>query len=622
MNVTTPRILTAAATPVIGAGLAAGGIEWDPLLLGVSIAGVLAVAVGWVVSRYDAHSPVGPAVAWSVAAIVAVGLHDLLGALPWSVGLWPFNLVGILGLLLVFPDGPQRGRLWAALPWSFAVSAAGLQIALWGATSDGGRVTGTEPAPWRLGIGTAAMALLGATMILAVASVVVRHRRGTVRTRQQIRWLMLAGIVVVVLLVGGWIAEALGAGLLPAYAPFLGAISITVPAAVGVAIVRYDLFDVDRLLSTAVAWLVTVAMSAGVFALVVFLVGEAVAVGGGPRNSVAAFVTALVFLPLQRFLAERVGRLVDHDRFVALANVDRFAADVRRGRRAPEEVEEVLREVQNDPGLVVQVRTPSGRWARLDGTPVSQPSGLALEADGEAVAMIHLGWDSRRARRRLADVAKAAWVPIEVSRLQLGLREALEQAKDSRTRLAVVAAEERRRLERDLHDRAQQRIVASAMSLRLLQARLPEAESNELESTVRELKATVDELRQIAHGVRPSQLDDGLEPALAQILETCPLPVDLDIDEPAGLDNARRLTAYLVVNEAIVNALKHACAARIRVRIRPHAGRLSVMVSDDGVGGVPADAPLTALRDRVLSVGGTLMCSSPVGSGTTVEAVL
>ncbi len=619
---TIPRLLTVAASVVVVAALVISAVERSLALAELSVAAAFAAAVGWVIAWRDARTPVAPAAAWSVAAIVAVQLHGRLGSIPWSTGTWPLNLAGVFALLLVFPDGPRPGRLWSTLPWTFALATLGLQVALWGSTQETGRVTGWEPAGWRLAVGNVAMILLGATMILAVSSLVVRYRRGGARTRQQIRWLMLAGLVVVILLIGGWVAEANGATIAVAYTPFLAAIATLVPTAVGIAIVRYDLFDVDRLLSGTVAWVLTVTVSAGIFALVVFLVGQAVALGGGPRSSIAAFAAALLFLPLQRFIAIWVGRVVDRDRFVAQATVERFAADVRSGRRQPEEIESVLQGVQGDPDLVLYVRTALGGWSRLDGCDVSQPDGFALEAGGEVVAVIHLGWDSRRARRRVADVAKAAWVPIEVSRLQLGMREALEQAQESRRRLAVATADERRRLERDLHDRAQQRIVASAMSLKLLQERLPSEEAAELEVTVRELKETVDELRKIAHGVRPRQLDDGLEPALAAVRETCPIPVELDVDALPSVSDAQKLTAYLVVNEAVVNVLKHAHASHIKIKVTAKGARLAVEVTDDGIGGLPSDAPLLALRDRILSVGGSLNVNSPPGVGTTIAAVL
>ena len=194
-------------------------------------------------------------------------------------------------------------------------------------------------------------------------------------------------------------------------------------------------------------------------------------------------------------------------------------------------------------------------------------------------------------------------MPIEVSRLRLGLRDALTEAEASRGRLAEAATEERRRLEHDLHDGAQQRIVATGMRLRLMQERLPAAESAEVDIAVKELQETVDELRRIAQGVRPSQLDDGLASALAAVKEATPLPMSLEVAALPYMNDTRALTAYLVVSEAVTNALKHARASNLTVKVTPLHDRLAVEVADDGIGGLADDAPLPALRDRVLSVG-------------------
>lgn len=311
-----------------------------------------------------------------------------------------------------------------------------------GAKQVDGELMGGPPAPWLAPVAIVSVLAVAGCMFLGLVSLVLRHRRGSGRTRRQIRWLTLAGVAVVILLVAGWVAEAMGASIDAAYTPFLLAIIVSVPAAVGVAIVRYDLLDVDRLLSGTAAWLVTAVVSAGIFGLVVYGVGHAVSAGTGLSSAIAAFVTALVLLPLQRHVASWVGRAVDRDRYVAVATVEGFAADVRAGIRQPEEIEAVLRQVQDDPELVVQVAGSDGGWMLLDGSPVPEPTGFALQAGDEVVARVRLGWDTARARRRLADVAKAAWVPVEVSRL----REALAAVEASRGRLVEATTVERRRL--------------------------------------------------------------------------------------------------------------------------------------------------------------------------------
>ena len=619
----TVRLLTGLATLAVLASAAYVAALADWVTAAACAACTFAVAVGWVIVRHDATSSVGPALAWTTAAIAVVTAHvGPLAELPWSSGAWPLNLAGLLALMLVFPDGALSGPVWRAVPWVFGAATVGMVAVQWGGRQVDGEVVGGPHGAWVPWVAVASLLTIGFSMVLAAASLVVRYRRGTRRTRQQTRWLLLAGIVVVVLLAGGWVAEALGASLNEAYIPFLVAIVVLVPTAVGISIVRYDLFDVDRLLTGATAWLVTVVVSAAVFGGAVYGVSHAVSIGTGLTSGVAAFVTALTLLPLQRHIASFVGRVVDRDRHVAVAEVERFAADVRAGRRQPEEIEAVLRKVQDDPDLVVHLARPDGRWSTLDGESVAEPpDGFAIEAGGDVIARVSLGWDSARARRRIADVARAAWVPLEVTRLRLVLREALTETEASRRRLVEASAAERRKLERDLHDGAQQRIVATGMRLRLLQEQLPADQAAEVDAAVAELQGTVDELRRIAQGVRPILLDDGLAAALAAVQVSSPIPFDLTLGDLPVVSDLRALTAYLVVTEAVANALKHARASRISVTVSARDDRLVVEVVDDGVG-VPANAPLTALRDRILSVGGTLGIRSTPGGGTTIQALV
>ena len=181
-------------------------------------------------------------------------------------------------------------------------------------------------------VGGVAIAVVGASLVLAVVSVVVRYRSGGERIRLQIRWLMLAGAAVVVLLMAGWVAQNVFGATTLVYMPFLFAIVLLVPLAVAVAVTRYDLFDIDRLLGQSVIWFVTLACSAAVFGLVVVLVSQLVHEVTAAGSAAAAFVTALALLPLHRLVNDFVGRLVDPDRYLAVAAVERFAADVRAGR--------------------------------------------------------------------------------------------------------------------------------------------------------------------------------------------------------------------------------------------------------------------------------------------------
>lgn len=593
-------------------GLAAG----DYVAAGVNATGLVALAMAWVIVARLPASPVGPALAWcsgalgvvlSVDAVAAGAFGDYPAARAHVVddAIWPINLAGLLALLLVFPDGRLRGRPWNFVPWVFTLGGVLILSGLWG---------GEEPAGAAIVGVLLGLALVGLSMMLAIASVFIRYRRGSHLERMQLRWLLLAGALVVVLLVIGWALEARGASLVVAYAPFLMGIAVLVPLSVGVAVVRHDLFDIDRILSDGAAWFLTLLASAATFGASVFAVGHVVQRHTAISSTAAAFVTALILLPTHRFVSERIARVVDRDRHVAVAQVERFAAQVRAGQRQPEEIESALREAQGDPALRLVLADGQG-WVDLSGQAVDLPGGVVLENGGDSVARLVLSHDSARSRRRAAALIQAGWVSIEVSRLRLGLRQ-------SQTRLAEASAAERRRLERDLHDGAQQRIVAIGMRLRSLQRGLGPRQASEVDTAVTELEETVKELRRLARGVRPTRLDDGLGPALEQLKRSSPVPLDLAVGELGAIDDFRTLTAYLIASEAVANALKHAQASRIRVSVERMGDLLAVQVVDDGVGGVPSHGSLTALRDRVSSIGGRITVESPARMGTTITAVL
>ncbi|MDI2125485.1 sensor histidine kinase [Yinghuangia seranimata] len=390
---------------------------------------------------------------------------------------------------------------------------------------------------------------------------------------------------------------------------------------------RHDLFDVDRLMGETLAWLLTTLVSAGVFAAVVFGLGAAVGASGAVGGGGAAFAVALLVLPLHRRVQAAVGRVVDRERYVHAARIQQFVRDVRDGTAAPEDVETVLRDTLDDPGLTLWLKLPGSTadgYVDPSGTAVAAPPDggrIPLRSGPAEVGLVVLGRTSARRQRRARELVALAALPIEVSRLRLELRAALEDARTSRARLVQAATEERRRLERDLHDGAQQQIVAAGMRLRSVQRRLESGspEHRELDAAVEALEASIAELRSLAHGLRPSRLDDGLPAALASLVADSPVPVRLSVAD-VPLPEVLATTLYFVVAEAYANALKHAAAGELTVEVAHTGDALTVLVADDGVGG--AHGPMTSVRDRVTSVGGEFAIESPDGVGTTVKAVI
>jgi signal transduction histidine kinase len=189
----------------------------------------------------------------------------------------------------------------------------------------------------------------------------------------------------------------------------------------------------------------------------------------------------------------------------------------------------------------------------------------------------------------------------------------------------AAADETRRRIERDLHDGTQQRLVSIAVALRATQAKLP-AELHEvraqLSQSVEGPAGAVEDLQEISRGIHPAILSKGgLKPALKALARRSPVPVELDVRAPR-LPEAVEAAAYYVVSEALTNAAKHAHASVVEVVLEADARRVELAVRDDGVGGADAarGSGLVGLRDRVEALGGTLEISSELGRGTALRA--
>jgi signal transduction histidine kinase len=194
-------------------------------------------------------------------------------------------------------------------------------------------------------------------------------------------------------------------------------------------------------------------------------------------------------------------------------------------------------------------------------------------------------------------------------------------------RIIEAGDRERRRLERDLHDGAQQRLVSLALQLSTLRRQLASGSEEELllAAAQDELAASLAELRDLAHGIHPAVLTDrGLGAALESLAARSSLPVDVAVAVAERMPAAAEVAAYYLVAEALTNAAKHARATRVTVRAFVAGVRLVVVVTDDGAGGasMAAGSGLRGLADRVEALGGTLRVSSPAGGGTSLRAAI
>ena len=228
--------------------------------------------------------------------------------------------------------------------------------------------------------------------------------------------------------------------------------------------------------------------------------------------------------------------------------------------------------------------------------------------------------------RLVLEALDSGRLAFEIAALQVDLRRQVDELDASRARVAAIADQERRRLARDLHDGAQQRLVTVGLTLRHVQHTLdgsaPEA-IHDLDEAVGELAHAIDDLRELAGGLRPSSLDHGLRAALDDLASRTPTPVRLDVTTERFTPEIET-AAYFIAAEGLTNAVKHAQARRIVLAVAHDAGQLVVAVDDDGMGGadVRRGTGLLGLADRARSHGGTLEITSHPGAGTSLRAIL
>lgn len=250
--------------------------------------------------------------------------------------------------------------------------------------------------------------------------------------------------------------------------------------------------------------------------------------------------------------------------------------------------------------------------------PVASPTGMPI-------ALIRHDRVLTDNMRLLDGVSSALRLSVDNGRLRSEIERTLEQVRQSRSRIVEAGDEARRRIERDLHDGAQQHLVSLGMRLRLVaneaRDRGSEQLGAELDGTIAMLNQALKELRELAHGIHPSLLSSGgLALAVPELAGRCPVPVELDVQAEGRLPEVVESTAYFVVAETLANIAKHSHATRAWVRARVHDGELELVVRDNGVGGANAEGSgIVGISDRVDAVGGRLEVESQPGAGTTIS---
>ena len=289
---------------------------------------------------------------------------------------------------------------------------------------------------------------------------------------------------------------------------------------------------------------------------------------------------------------------------------------------------ERLARVLGDPTLDVAYRLDDGRYVDAAGQPLELPQGphraiTLVTAQGEEVAALVHDPALLDEPALVEAVRATAGLVLENERLAAEVRSQLAEVRASRTRIVAATDAARRRIERNLHDGAQQRLVTLSIALGLAASRDDVPDSDVLARAQDEVEDAIAELRELARGIHPTLLrDDGLEAAVEALALRTPLPVTVEGSVGDRLPDAVELAAYFLVSEALTNVAKHASASEVTVRLERQADTLRVAVVDDGVGGAraAADSGLAGLQDRLEVLDAKLVVESEPGGGTSISA--
>ncbi|MBA2577218.1 MAG: hypothetical protein H0V05_11365 [Euzebyaceae bacterium] len=586
-----------------------------------------------------------------VSAVMFFGRQygRVAGPLPGAswigwIGVWPLPLaIALFGwAFMAFPHGRMLSLRWRRAGVTMVAVAAlmATMSALWPVDHDRIGLVSSHPfdLPGAAVVGRLWPYLLPnytLFQVLWTAAVVVRLRRARGDEARQMRWVVYATVMAMVVLVTGLVV--FGSSV-----PGLLAVPL-IPVAAGIAILKYRLYDIDPVINkTLVIGFLVLVVTVGYVGIVVG-VGALIPVGSGWLSLLTTAVVAVAFEPLRRRAQRLADRLVYGHRATPYEALSQLSAQLDE---APEDLlDGIAATIANAIGateVVVWVGEethllPQAGWPRRPDPPESSGLGELDRGPHRHVRpVVHHG--TVLGAITLRKPVGEALTPGEARLLgdllaQTGLVIAQQQQAQELQAAArrIVTAQDaaRRRIERDLHDGAQQRLVTMGLELGSLEEQAKATGAPELAARVRAvrsqlLEATA-ELRELARGLHPMVLtQSGLEPALRMLADRSAIPSRLTVALAGRLPPEVETTAYYVVSEALTNAARHSGAGVVTVEIVKVAAGLQVQVSDDGCGGARqgVGSGLQGLQDRLAAVGATLSLDSPVGGGTRIRTVL
>ncbi len=648
-----------------------------PVFLGALITGILGVLIA-------ARRPRNP-IGWLLLAIAAgdaiylatdyVAMRGLLtGASPRSWVVWPswvFNISSTLGVILLgfvillFPNGRllpgPRWRWTARVVFVIALVAKASSVIALAPIQLSPRLP-SVPNPLAVtaldGLTNGNGPLLVISLLLVfgilVAAVVVRFRRSRGEERSQLRWFAYAaaaslGLILLVFPIGALGSEASNV----AWAVGASALSVLVPATIGLAIMRHGLYDIDVFVSRSIVYGSLAIFITAVYVGIAVGIGTLVGSGGKPNLGLSILATAIVavgFQPVRERVQKVANRLVYGKRATPYDVLSQFSERVAESY-ASEEVLPRMAQVlaEGTAADLAEVWLRSGELLRraaafplaslvpgpvqLEGTgqPTIPYAGRTVEVRHQGELLGALAVTKRRGEsltpmeiKLMDDLAHQAGLVLKNVGLTADLQARLEDLRASRQRLVAAQDGERRRLERNLHDGAQQHLVALKVKLGLVEM-LALKNPEKARATIQQLKGDADEaletLRDLARGIYPPLLADrGLAAAIEAQARKATIPVSVGADGISRYPQETEAAVYFCCLEALQNAQKYAAATQVSIRLHAADRSLRFEVADDGCGFDVATAShgagLTNMRDRLDALGGTFEIVSNVGRGS------
>ena len=646
-----------------------------PAILAFSVVGALVASrrpdnpIGWILC--------GAGLSFALASLAGeYATYALItepGSLPggdimaWlGTWAWPPGIILVFTyLLLLFPDGRLPSRRWKPVAWLAAVALviAVIPVAITGWPIRGPILANIgEEAP--AGASAAFKAaydiqVLGIILtfvlgIASAASLVIRLRRASGDERAQLKWFAYASAFLVAAIIANSPLVGVGGNVLP------GIALVMVPAAIGIAMFRYRLYDIDVVINKTIVVAVLAAFVTAVYLAVVVGISHLINTTGEPNVLLSIAATAIVALAFQP-LRERARRLADRVVYGKRATPYEVLSEFSERMAGSYSTEDVLPRMARILGegtgarrtevwlrvgsqLQVAASWPEGAEAAKTLLPDSEDELPEFPEADRAVPVRHqselLGAltltkpasepVTPAEEKLLSDLASQAGLMLRNVRLTAELQARLVDLRASRQRLVAAQDQERRRLERDLHDGAQQQLVALAVKQRLAEGLVrkdPEKAAQMLADLQADTTEALENLRDLARGIYPPLLaEKGLPAALEGHARKGHLPVTVETDGLGRYPQEVEAAVYFCCLEALQNIAKYAEASHVSVNLSTEAGQLNFSVIDDGKGFDPGSKPpgsgLQGMADRMEALGGMLEVHSEPGKGTTVVGLI